>query len=57
MCTFAQMGMKLGKLTVSKQGKNLKIVGLSFTLTTKELLKQALYETGQKNPLIKRVCL
>lgn len=56
MCTFAQMGMKLGKLTVSKQGKNLKTVGLSFTLTTKELLKQALYETGQKNPLIKRVC-
>lgn len=56
MCTFAQMGMKLGKLTVSKQGKNLKTVGLSFTLTTKELLEQALYETGQKNPLIKRVC-
>lgn len=56
MCTFAQMGMKLGNLTVSKQGKSLKIVGLSFTLTTKELLKQALYETGQKNPLIRRVC-
>lgn len=56
ICIFAQMGMKLGKLTVSKQGENLKIVGLCFTLTTKELLKQALYETGQKNPLTKRVC-
>lgn len=51
MCTFTQMGMELGKMTVSKQGVNLRTVGLRFTLTTRELLEPALYETGQTNPL------
>lgn len=56
ICVFAHMDMKLGKLTVSKQGENLKIWGLCFTLTTKELLKPALYDTSQRNSLIKKAC-